>query len=593
MAGRSVTQDGARERFRSRLAHARNVPTVATAHLLARTTGLLYLTGGLLVLAATLQSSRWSGANITGIRTLALLSVVVGPLVVWAGHRLPRPVYHLLVGIGTALITAQVLLGNGGAASVALAVPYVYIIIDASFFFGGIGVACHVALVLIASALAMGGVGLPLADILMIQGFFLVVAVVVAWLARVADLAEQDTLTGLVNRRGFDRRIAAELARQRREHGQLAVILLDVDNFAEVNQNAGHGSGDQLLVDCAATWRRLLLEGQPLSRYGGDEFAVLLPGCSLGKASDIADRLRALAPAGVSVSAGVAAWTAGDTASVLLGRADVALYDAKSAGRAQTVAYGDPTRGASELEAAITAGELFLHYQPVIRLQDNALVSTEALVRWNHPRRGLVSPADFIPQAERTGAIHALGRWTLEHACAAAVAAGEQRGISVNVSVPELRNPEYLTAVRQVLRTRGLRPGRLVVEVTEALFDEDDHQVVRTLHGLRQLGVKVAIDDFGTGYSSLRWLERFPVDVVKIDRSFVGAIDPARERQPVLSAIITICRSLGMTVVAEGVETPEQAIVLRELGCDYAQGYLFGRPVPPDQLPRESTAPLP
>ncbi|WP_017936246.1 putative bifunctional diguanylate cyclase/phosphodiesterase [Nocardioides sp. Iso805N] len=580
------------ELLRSRLVRARGVPTVATDEVLARTTGILYLTCGLLVLAATLRSQSWSGANIDGIRIIALVAALLGPVVVYAGHRLPRPLYHVLVAIGTAIVTLLVLFGNGGEASVALAVPYIYVIIDASFFFGGLGMAFHVALVMVASTVAMTAVGLPLADLLMVQGFFLVVSVIIAWLARIADLAEHDSLTGLVNRRGFDRRLDQELARPRRERGELALVLLDVDDFKTLNDNLGKRAGDQVLASCAGTWDRVLLGHQTLSRYGGDEFAVLLPGSSLGKAADIADRLRALAPDGVGMSAGVAAWTAGDTPSILFGRAEVALYDAKSAGRGQTVVYGDPTRGASELEAAVAADELLLHFQPVIRLRDNAVVSAEALVRWNHPQRGLVPPNDFIPQAERTGAIHALGRWTLAQACAAAVASSDRRGIGVNVSVPELRGSGYVDQVHQVLSITGLSPERLVLEVTEALFDEDDPQVVRTLQGLRALGVRVAIDDFGTGYSSLRWLEQFPVDTVKIDRSFVAAIDPDRGRQPVLSAIIAISRSLGMTTVAEGVETPEQAIILRELGCDYAQGYLFGRPVPLEQLPRESTAPV-
>ncbi|WGL50536.1 bifunctional diguanylate cyclase/phosphodiesterase [Nocardioides sp. BP30] len=414
---------------------------------------------------------------------------------------------------------------------------------------------------------------------------------VAGWLARLADLVEQDALTGLVNRRGFDRRLEHELTRLRREHGELALVLLDLDGFQTFNDTAGQRTGDQLLVACAGIWSRLLLEHQTLSRYGGDAFAVLLPGSSLGKAADIADRLRAMAPDGIGTSAGVASWAPGDTLSMLLGRAEVALYEAKAAGRGQTVVYGDPTHGASELEAAVLAGELFLHYQPVIRLRDNAVVSAEALVRWAHPRRGLIPPNDFIPHAERTGAIHALGRWTLAQACAAAVASCHRRGIGVNVSVPELRNPGYVDEVRRTLSATGLPPESLLLEVTEALFDEDDPQVVRTLQGLRALGVRVAIDDFGTGYSSLRWLEQFPVDIVKIDRSFVAAIDPRREHQPVLSAIITLCRSLRLTIVAEGVETAEQAIVLHELGCDYAQGYLFGRPVPMDQLPDDSTTP--
>ncbi|MGZ4452324.1 MAG: putative bifunctional diguanylate cyclase/phosphodiesterase [Nocardioides sp.] len=584
---------GVREGLRAWLVHALAVPTIATVKLRSRVSGGFYLTGGVIVVLATLGTASWDAADIASIRAIGYFAILTGPLLILFGHRLPRGAYHGISALGTALISGLVLYGHGGEASVALAIPYLYVILDAAFFFGIRGLACHIGLITVAASLSMHHVGLSSADTVLIVGVAVVTGLVVASLARAANLAEEDPLTGLGNRRAFDRRLEEDLARTQHEHSTLALILLDLDNFKIVNDGHGHQVGDQMLVACADAWREVLRDELLLSRYGGDEFAAILPDHSLGRAADIADRLREVAPSGVTISAGVACWAEGDTASVLLGRADVALYEAKSAGRDQTVVYGDPTRGASELEAAIGAGELFLNYQPVIRLSDGAVVRTEALVRWQHPRRGLVPPMDFIPQAERTGAIHALGEWTLQKACSETAFSCANRGVAVNVSVPELRNPSYAEIVKKILVVSGLRPDRLTLEVTEALFDEDDPQVVRTLKELRAFGVQVAIDDFGTGYSSLSWLEKFPIDVVKIDRSFVQAIDPDRDRQPVLSAIMAICGSLGVSVIGEGVETPEQAQVLRDLGVDLAQGYLFGKPMPFAQLPAEPAIPAP
>jgi diguanylate cyclase (GGDEF)-like protein len=564
----------------ARFADARKIPAVATQRVLARTTGSLYATGALLILIATLFGSGWEGIDVAAIRVLAVAAIVLGVAVFLVGHRIPRPAYHLLVAGGPIVITAFVHLGQGTVWSLAFVIGYVFTILDASFFFSPPGVLVHLCLVVCCAIVGMVSVHLPVGAIVSMPGTFIVVAVVVTWLAWMADAAEEDSLTRLPNRRAFDRRLEEELGRVGREHGQLALVLLDLDHFKDVNDHSGHLAGDRLLLECAQAWRGSVGESHLLSRYGGDEFALLLPGSSLGRAADLADRLRSVAPDGVTLSAGVAASAPGDSASMFLSRADVALYEAKSAGRDQTVVYGDPARGASELEAAITAGELVLHYQPVVRLRDGAVTGAEALVRWQHPRKGLVPPSDFVPQAERTGAIHALGMWTLDQACEATARLRDDTTVSVNVSVPELRNPGYPELVRHVLDMHGLPPQRLALEITEAVFDNGDPQVVATLNKLRALGARIAIDDFGTGYSSLRWLERFPIDIVKIDASFVRAISAEREREPVLEAVMAIGRSMGMTVVAEGVETRYQADVLRRLGCDLAQGYLFGRPVP-------------
>jgi diguanylate cyclase (GGDEF)-like protein len=405
-------------------------------------------------------------------------------------------------------------------------------------------------------------------------------------------VAEEDPLTGLTNRRGLERRLEAELQRLHHDGGQFALVALDIDYFKQVNDSFGHLHGDRLLVECATAWCAELPDGALLSRYGGDEFILILPDTPLGRAADITDRLRAVAAEGVTISAGVAAWQYGDSGSMLLNRADVALYDAKSCGRDRTVAYGDPGREASELEAAIAKGEMRVLLQPVVRLPDGEPIGFEALVRWERPGRGLVGSLDFVPQAERTGAIHSLGAWMLEQSCRLAMSLpGPRRSIGVNVSVHELRRADYASTVGQLLE-RWQMPGELlIVEVTESVFEDDDPQVTQSLHDLRALGALVAIDDFGAGYSSLRRIEHLPIDLIKVDGALVCSIredhDPA-----ILRAIVIMAESLGVNLVAEHVETEYQAAVLHQLGYQLAQGYLFGRPAEPEQAALAPAVPI-
>jgi len=557
------------------------VPTVARPAVLAGTTGLLYANG--IVFLVLIHTVGFPLDHPLAAHVIAGIAAVVGLVTLRFGKHFPRAVYHVLVAGGVVVLSGVVMSAQGEVATVALAPTFAFIVLDAAYFFSWVGAGIHVALAMAASAAVLARAGLHAGPIMVLEMVLLIIAGVVAWLARNADAAEQDPLTMLLNRRGFDRVLETAIDRAERDHGRLSIVLLDIDHFKSINDTSGHQSGDRLLQLCATRWRRALPPSAELARYGGDEFALLLLDTPLGRAADLADFLRTLLPDDLRVSAGVAAWQRGDSASILMGRVDVSLYDAKSAGRDQIAVYGDPGRAASELEAAIGNGEMVLHYQPVVRLSDRAVVSREALVRWEHPRRGMVPPGEFVPQAERTGAIHSLGAWTLDNAGRAAArwnADGSPISVSVNVSIEELRSPEYPEAFRTALAASWLSPEQLVVEVTEAVFDAGDEQVARSLLLIRELGVRIAIDDFGTGYSSMRWLDKFPLDILKVDASFVRSITHEDQHTPILQAMIAMGRALGLTVIAEGVETEHQAAVLRRLGCELAQGYLFGRPAP-------------
>jgi diguanylate cyclase len=557
-----------------------DAPSVGGIRPLQITTGGLYIAGGFLGLlgAATLPGGSISRGPIT---LIGLLALVVGAITMVIGDRFPRALYHLSVSLGTILITAVVMLAGGGAPSVTFSMVYLFVIIDAIFLFS-----LRIALLQIAFCAAMwifslAWVGDSPGDIAVNLGAAVVVAVVVGWLTRVAHQAEVDSLTHLLNRRGFDRRVEEELARFHRAGEHLTVIVLDVDYFKTINDQGGHTVGDQLLMACSRAWSNALPEGALLARYGSDEFAVLLTGWGLGPAGDLADELRALAPTGITVSSGVAAAMAHDSGSMLVSRADVALYEAKSSGRDRTVVHGDPLRSASELENAIAAGQFELHFQPIVQLSTDEVVVHEALVRWRHPTKGMILPNHFVPQAELTGAIHSLGTWVMEETARILTTGSLARGrAGINISIAELRTDTYVDRMADLLGRWDMAGGRLIAEVTESVFDDGDPRILENLHGLRALGISIAIDDFGAGYSSLRRIEELPIDLIKVDGALIQGIKPDSYDAPILEAIITMGRSLGVRLIAEHVETAHQAAVLRRLGYDLVQGYLFGRPLP-------------
>lgn len=439
-----------------------------------------------------------------------------------------------------------------------------------------------------------------------ISGTFVDVTARRAFEDQLASLAFHDSLTGLPNRAMFLDRLGESLQQGAGRHGLLAVLYLDLDGFKVVNDSLGHGVGDALLV---AVGRRLAAAVRPddvIARFGGDEFAVLVERMgSIAEAVQIADRLHAALRAPfhlqdrevvLAASIGIApVWPATPPPSRddVLRNADIAMYRAKSAGKARTVVF-DPGMEAAALERldlesglhrAIDRGELRLHYQPIVSLTTGAIVAVEALMRWQHPTRGLIPPNDFIPLAEETGLILSLGEWAMREACRT-VRAWQSRYpqyadlvLSFNLSAREFRCPEIAESILSILEETGLSASTLRIEITETDAMENAPEVMGAMRELRALGINLAIDDFGTGYSSLTYLKRFPVDTIKIDRTFVDGLGNDTEDTAIVRAVISLGQSLGLHVTAEGIESTAQFDALRELGCTTGQGYFISRPV--------------
>jgi diguanylate cyclase (GGDEF)-like protein/PAS domain S-box-containing protein len=421
---------------------------------------------------------------------------------------------------------------------------------------------------------------------------------------QLAHQAFHDSLTGLPNRALFVERLEHSLRRKARSGRHAAVLFMDLDNLKDVNDSLGHEAGDRLLVAVAKRLRGCLRDTETLARFGGDEFVILIDDATTGGvSSQLAERLlECLAPpfslAGervfVSASIGVAQHDpfSSDRANVLLSRADAAMYEAKRQGKARYATYDsaarvsnrDRLRMVNDLRAALERGEFLLHYQPEVALRTGAISHVEALVRWNHPRRGLVLPNEFVPLAEETGLIVPIGRWVLEEACAQVsrwqkiYPSTPPLVADVNLSARQFRQPDLARDVSEILRKTGLDPACLELEITEGVLMDDAPATGAVLEELKALGLRVAVDDFGTGYSSLSYLKRFPVDTLKIDRSFVGGLGTDPD-EALVSGMIGLARALRLEVVAEGVETERQVSSLKEMGCDMAQGYLFSRPL--------------
>ncbi|MCU1448428.1 MAG: putative signaling protein [Acidimicrobiales bacterium] len=422
---------------------------------------------------------------------------------------------------------------------------------------------------------------------------------------RLAHQALHDPLTELPNRALFLDRLALAQARLRRRPASLAVLFADVDRFKLVNDSLGHDAGDRLLVLLARRLRDVLRPGDTLARFGGDEFAVLCEDVGTEEVAGIAGRIMdaLVEPFAVgadevlvSMSVGIALSDDADARpQSLLRDADAAMYLAKDRGRARVEVFDEAMRDESTerlvmenaLRRAPERGELRALYQPIIRLSDGAMIAAEALVRWDHPERGLLDASQFVPLAEETGIIVSIGSWMLEEACASAatwVGNGTTPAVSVNLSARELGRPDVVETVAAALEHSGLDPDRLWLEITESTLMDDADTAVAALERLRALGVHLSVDDFGTGYSSLAYLRRFPVDSLKVDRSFVAGLTEDPADSAIVEAVVSMAHSLRLFVVAEGVETDAQLARLRDLGCELAQGFLFAAPVPPAAL---------
>jgi diguanylate cyclase (GGDEF)-like protein/PAS domain S-box-containing protein len=416
-----------------------------------------------------------------------------------------------------------------------------------------------------------------------------------------AHQAIHDPLTGLPNRLLFVDRLRRALAESNDEQ-RIAVLFLDLDHFKMVNDSLGHPAGDRLLVALADRVRAAIRPSDVVARFGGDEFTVLCRDVPDEQAARlVASRISsavalpiALAEGEVFVTASIGIALSGgelETPETLLRNADAAMYRAKDQGRAQAEVYESEAhdravrhlRTGNELHRALERGELRMHYQPIIRLEDGNVTGFEALLRWEHPERGLVRPDEFVGLAEETGLVVPIGSWALEESCRQARRwhdAGADVSMSVNLSPRQLAEPGLVDDVARVLRETGVSPDKVWLEITENTLMRDAESMARSLGSLRSLGVHLAVDDFGTGYSSMTYLKRFPVDALKVDRSFVDGLGRDPEDTAICTAVVSLAHALGLRAVAEGVETPEQLAELRTLGCEMAQGYLFGKPQP-------------
>ena len=433
---------------------------------------------------------------------------------------------------------------------------------------------------------------------------------------RLLHQAFHDQLTGLPNRALLLDRMEHARARAGRDGGWQAVLFVDVDRFKVINDSLGHSVGDEVLKTIAFRIDGVLRASDTLARFGGDEFAVLLEDVAgQSDAAHMAQRiLRAIQVpmlAGgrdvvVTVSIGIALADLSKQSGDLLAAADIAMYQAKNSGKNRyVVATADADEQAlarldleTELRHAITAGELEVHYQPVMHAQSGELYGLEALVRWQHPTRGLLSPGLFMDVAEESGLVLPLGEWVLEQACVAAVGwnrrhPNEPIVMAVNLSARQFQQPDLCERIARVLASTGLDPRQLALEITETVIMDDTEATLATLRSLKRLKVRLSVDDFGTGYSSLSYLKRFPVDSVKIDKTFIDGLASTPVDREIVRAVIRLANAVGMQTIAEGIETIEQQEQLRLLGCSMLQGYLLSRPGPLELVELDYYPPIP
>ncbi|MQY22366.1 hypothetical protein NRB20_54810 [Nocardia sp. RB20] len=559
----------------------RTVSALATARVMARTTGAFYVMGGVLGLLLTAIAPGTEG-NRALVGCAAGVAVLLGvSLLIW-GPRLPHSVHHGYVALATVLVTIAVHWFPNTVGAIGLSAFYAFIACDAAIFFAWQWVAAHVTFAVLLCLWVVPSRELPWWSGVISAGVAVGVGIVVGILTRMASDADIDMLTGLLNRRGFDRALSNAIAHAARTGQGLALVLVDLDRFQKINDHLGHRAGDAVLQRVGDTWSKVLAPDQQLARYGGDAFALLLPNTTEQAAILLTEQLRAAVTTGCS--AGVTSWQPGESGSLLVSRADVGLYRAKQAGRNRTVLESSRQLPlAVELREAIDKGALDVHYQPIVSLSEDGAgqaVGVEALLRWSSSAQPDVTTEGLIRVAEEYDLIADLDELVLRRACADAARLQETFAqldltLNVNVSGLELAESDYADRVSGILNDTGWPADQLVLEVTESELAAESQTAIGNLSTLRERGVRIAIDDFGTGYSSLSRLATIPSDILKVDQSFVAAIRSDSPAPPLLGVIAALSRSLDLQVIAEGVETEYQAAVLTELGFALAQGYHY------------------
>lgn len=571
-------------------------------------------TGGTLA-ALYMAMPHWNVSYPLLILAVAVAAVGLSPLI-WLSRRHLQPwSRHLLLGIGAVAVSLGVFGSGADPASMSMAYIYFWVVLYAATYLGTVAAAGHLAVVgiLYAATLAIDPrPEFPSQWMLTMSALAVTTLIVGTFASKVRQGAEtlnfqafHDSLTGLANRALFLKRVDCALRRAEGREERVAVLFLDIDDFKMVNDSLGHPTGDQLLIAFARSLDSLTRDGDTLARLGGDEFAVLLESGPMPQtAEDIAVRIAKMlgtpfqlgdteVTVGVSIGISVAQRSQG-TCEGLLRESDLAMYLAKQngKGRFETIRPGMQedalTRLAliTDLRHALDSSEFAVFYQPIVSVRDGMPVGAEALVRWHHPRRGLVVPAEFVGVAESTGLIVAIGDWVLNEACRQAQAWRQARTtddtfyVSVNLSPRQLAEPNIIDDVARALRRSGLPPSALVLEMTETSLMLDFGAGLARLQALKDLGVRLALDDFGTGFSSLNRLQRLPIDIVKIDKSFIDQIGYNGQDRALVQSVIDVTRALDLTSIAEGVEQPDQYDALEELGCDAIQGYLFAKPRP-------------